>query len=69
MKKPILNLGKILTRTEQKEINGSNRGYYYPACECDQYGNKINLPCEGGCQQPVPPLEDICDVLPDICNS
>ncbi len=67
MKKSILNLGKTLSKHEQKEINGKAR-YYYPACKCDAHGNKINEPCEGGCQHVVPPLKDICEVFPDICD-
>lgn len=66
MRKSILKLGKTLNRAEQKQINGSR--YYYPMCKCDSHGNKLNQPCEGGCQQIVPPLPDICDVYPDICN-
>ncbi|TCI94227.1 hypothetical protein [Tenacibaculum sp. M341] len=66
MKKSILNLGKSLSRKEQKEINGSR--HYYPACKCDDFGNKINEPCEGGYEHTIPPLPDICDVFPDICN-
>ncbi|WP_299161213.1 hypothetical protein [uncultured Tenacibaculum sp.] len=68
MKKSILNIGKTLSKSEQKSIKGSNTEHY-PICKCDTIGRVINQPCDGygpGCgiiDIILPDNEDLCEPL------
>ncbi|WP_299221400.1 hypothetical protein [uncultured Aquimarina sp.] len=46
MKKTILSLGKVLTKTQQKNISGSGN-QTHQQCRCNGAGVIINQPCEG----------------------
>ncbi|WP_299259601.1 hypothetical protein [uncultured Aquimarina sp.] len=47
MKKTILSFGKVLTKTQQKNIYGSGN-QTHQQCRCNGAGVIINQPCEGG---------------------
>lgn len=66
MKSQIFSLGKILNKSEQKLIKGSDTEQL-PICKCDTVGRVINQPCEGygaGCG--VIDI-DVCFVYPSLC--
>ncbi|WP_428742090.1 hypothetical protein [Tenacibaculum sp.] len=66
MKKQILNLGKVLNKVAQKQINGGDNPTL-PMCQCDTTGTIINQPCEGigpGCG--VIDI-DVCLFYPSKC--
>lgn len=46
MKKSILNLGKALNKTEQKNINGNGPIPSLRVCECSTPGIPDFLPCD-----------------------
>ncbi|WP_431166590.1 hypothetical protein [Tenacibaculum halocynthiae] len=69
MKKTLLNLGKNLSKVEQKEILGGNNPVL-PICKCNTVGTIINQPCDGigtGCGIIDIEVPDICDVFPALC--
>lgn len=59
-KQHVLNLGKPLTKAEQKEINGSHGG------PCDDYTGPIIVTCEEYAN--VPFHHKICVMTTEVCG-